>query len=291
MSFLKIIPERPCYIAAASCICPPAVQADIPGPRMADEPDYKPVIADANLRRRMGRILKMSVACGLDALGDICPDDVAGIVTFTGMGFMKDTISFGNSIYDRGEDMLNPSPFMQSTFNTASGYIALIRKIKAYNTAYVQQAAGFAAAFADAVMLLSENPGRYVLAAGFDEVTPEVDILRRRLGLNDGMPLGEGAGAFLLSDCSGYARLCGMAAASDNADELVAECMPGHPAVNVIRCSTLVPLYGASYLILAIVMADRISRREDSALTLYVDDVNMGGLMALVSFSGTEDIG
>ena len=114
-----IIPEKPCYIAGAAAL-----------PLSASEPDYKPVITDANLRRRMGRLLKMSVYCGLQALGDVASEEVAGIVTFTGMGFMKDTVSFGNSIYDRDEELLNPSPFMQSTFNTASGYIALIRKIR-----------------------------------------------------------------------------------------------------------------------------------------------------------------
>ena len=59
---------------------------------MAEEPDYKPVIKEANLRRRMGRLLKMAVCCGLKSLEGIDSSDVAGIVTFTGMGFMKDTI-------------------------------------------------------------------------------------------------------------------------------------------------------------------------------------------------------
>ena len=151
MSKLMIIPEKPCHIAGAAAL-----------PLSASEPDYKPVITDANLRRRMGRLLKMSVYCGLQALGDVASEEVAGIVTFTGMGFMKDTISFGNNIYDRDEDLLNPSPFMQSTFNTASGYIALIRKIRSYNTTYVQHASGFMASFADAVMLLDEHPGQHV---------------------------------------------------------------------------------------------------------------------------------
>ena len=85
-----IIPEKPCHITGAAAL-----------PLSASEPDYKPVITDANLRRRMGRLLKMSVYCGLQALGDVASEEVAGIVTFTGMGFMKDTVSFGNSIYDR----------------------------------------------------------------------------------------------------------------------------------------------------------------------------------------------
>lgn len=188
---MLFIPHKHLYISDASYVC-------------ADEPDYKEVITDANLRRRMGRLLKMAVWCGLKSLDGVPSERVAGIITSTGAGFMKDTISFGSSIFDREETLLNPSPFMQSTFNTASGYIALIRKIHAYNTTYVQQADGFAASLVDAAMLLDDaGEGDVALVGAFDEVTPEVDAIRQRLGLyrvRDGfLPLGEGAAAFLLS--------------------------------------------------------------------------------------------
>lgn len=185
------VPHKHLYISGASYVS-------------ADEPDYKEVITDANSRRRMGRLLKMAVWCGLKSLEGVPSERVAGIITSTGAGFMKDTISFGSSIFDREETLLNPSPFMQSTFNTASGYIALIRKIHAYNTTYVQQADGFVASLVDAAMLLDDaGEGNVALVGAFDEVTPEVDVIRQRLGLyrvGDGfLPLGEGAAAFLLS--------------------------------------------------------------------------------------------
>lgn len=188
---MLFIPHKHLYISGASYVS-------------ADEPDYKEVITDANSRRRMGRLLKMAVWCGLKSLDGVPSERVAGIITSTGAGFMKDTISFGSSIFDREETLLNPSPFMQSTFNTASGYIALIRKIHAYNTTYVQQADGFAASLVDAAMLLDDaGEGDVALVGVFDEVTPEVDVIRQRLGLyrvGDGfLPLGEGAAAFLLS--------------------------------------------------------------------------------------------
>ena len=188
---MLFIPHKHLYISGTSYVS-------------SDEPDYKEVITDANLRRRMGRLLKMAVWCGLKSLDDVPSERVAGIITSTGVGFMKDTISFGSSIFDREETLLNPSPFMQSTFNTASGYIALIRKIHAYNTTYVQQADGFAASLVDAAMLLDDaGEGNVALVGAFDEVTPEVDVIRQRLGLyrvGDGfLPLGEGAAAFLLS--------------------------------------------------------------------------------------------
>ena len=188
---MLFIPHKHLYISDASYVS-------------SDEPDYKEVITDANLRRRMGRLLKMAVWCGLKSLDGVPSERVAGIITSTGAGFMKDTISFGSSIFDREETLLNPSPFMQSTFNTASGYIALIRKIHAYNTTYVQQADGLAASLVDAAMLLDDaGEGDVALVGAFDEVTPEVDVIRQRLGLyrvGDGfLPLGEGAAAFLLS--------------------------------------------------------------------------------------------
>lgn len=188
---MLFIPHKYLYISGTSYVS-------------ADEPDYKEVITDANSRRRMGRLLKMAVWCGLKSLDGVPSESVAGIITSTGAGFMKDTISFGSSIFDREETLLNPSPFMQSTFNTASGYIALIRKIHAYNTTYVQQADGFAASLVDAAMLLDDaGEGDVALVGAFDEVTPEVDVIRQRLGLyrvGDGfLPLGEGAAAFLLS--------------------------------------------------------------------------------------------
>lgn len=188
---MLFIPHKHLYISGTSYVS-------------SDEPDYKEVITDANSRRRMGRLLKMAVWCGLKSLDGVPSERVAGIITSTGAGFMKDTISFGSSIFDREETLLNPSPFMQSTFNTASGYIALIRKIHAYNTTYVQQADGFAASVIDAAMLLDDAAeGNVALVGAFDEVTPEVDVIRQRLGLyrvGDGfLPLGEGAAAFLLS--------------------------------------------------------------------------------------------
>ncbi len=188
---MLFIPHKHLYIGGTSYVS-------------ADEPDYKEVITDANSRRRMGRLLKMAVWCGLKSLDGVPSERVAGIITSTGAGFMKDTISFGSSIFDREETLLNPSPFMQSTFNTASGYIALIRKIHAYNTTYVQQADGFAASLVDAAMLLDDaGEGNVALVGAFDEVTLEVDVIRKCLGLyrvGDGfLPLGEGAAAFLLS--------------------------------------------------------------------------------------------
>ena len=287
---MLFIPHKHLYISGTSYIS-------------ADEPDYKEVITDANSRRRMGRLLKMAVWCGLKSLDGVPSERVAGIITSTGAGFMKDTISFGSSIFDREETLLNPSPFMQSTFNTASGYIALIRKIHAYNTTYVQRADGFAASVVDAAMLLDDaGEGNVALVGAFDEVTPEVDVIRQRLGLyrvGDGfLPLGEGAAAFLLSaesssrslngtkDGNTALRFCGLANLSnlpECAENPFAELFGINASVNVISCADHVESLGAFRSLLPVLLCKLISEQQiPDGYTAIVDDVNEDGVIILL---------
>lgn len=252
---------------------------------MAEEPDYKPVIKEANLRRRMGRLLKMAVCCGLKSLEGIDSSDVAGIVTFTGMGFMKDTISFADNMLDM-PDLLNPSPFMQSTFNTASGYIALIRKIRAYNMTYVQRGAGLSAALTDASMLLSDAPSKSVLVGSFDEVTETVDRLRRYMGIYESMPLGEGASSFVVSgarpETTSY-RLLGIAPSSVPVDGFVNACAVSD-FVNVL-CSSYIHEVGAFMTMLPVVMSRFLlsnASLHPGTCILVKDDVNADGQMILL---------
>lgn len=252
---------------------------------MAEEPDYKPVIKEANLRRRMGRLLKMAVCCGLKSLDGTDSSDVAGIITFTGMGFMKDTISFADNMLDM-PDLLNPSPFMQSTFNTASGYIALIRKIRAYNMTYVQRGAGLSAALTDASMLLCEDPSKSVLVGSFDEVTETVDRLRLDLGIYKSMPLGEGASAFVVSgarpETTSY-RLLGIAPSSVPVNDFVNACAASE-VVNVL-CSSHIHEVGAFMTMLPVVMSRFLianAALHPGTCILVKDDVNADGQMTLL---------
>ena len=291
-----LIPEIPVSIVNANWLCSGEQAGNQPDDlRTVEVPDCRQVIPDANLRRRMGHLLKMSVYCGLRSIEDIVPEDVAGIITATGIGFMKDTVTFGDSIFDRNEELLNPSPFMQSTFNTASGYIALARKIRAYNTTYVHRAGGIAAALADAVMLLEETPDKYVLAGGFDEAVAAVDRIRRRLGYCSGehtLPLGEGAGFFCLTGREPEAsaeksrcRLLGVAPASASREEFIGACASMSPeclsetgSVKMLRCSEMAETSGVFPTMFMILLC----RASVSAGTvLVVDDVNPDGLMAL----------
>ena len=68
----------------------------------AQEPDYKEMITNANLRRRMSRMIKMGVACGLECLKDISPEKVDAIITATGLGCLADTEKFMNALMATG---------------------------------------------------------------------------------------------------------------------------------------------------------------------------------------------
>lgn len=162
------------------------------------EVDYKALIPDANLRRRMDRLLKMSVSAGLECIKDIPAGEIGGIVTATDLGFIDTTIKFADNLLDNSEQMLNPTPFMQSTFNTAAGYIALIRKIHAYNMTYVQSVSGLASCLNDVMMLLGEG-ARHVLAGAFEDSSETVSAIRRRFAGDDSVKFAGGAGFMLLS--------------------------------------------------------------------------------------------
>lgn len=282
-----IIPPVPCWLSSFNVISGNGHDS-VNAPEsliMAEEPDYKSVIKEANLRRRMGRLLKMAVCCGLKSLDGTDSSDVAGIITFTGMGFMKDTISFADNMLDM-PDLLNPSPFMQSTFNTASGYIALIRKIRAYNMTYVQRGAGLSAALTDASMLLCEDPSKSVLVGSFDEVTETVDRLRRDLEIYKSMPLGEGASAFVVSGTSPETtsyRLLGIAPSSVPVNDFVNACAASE-VVNVL-CSSYIHEVGAFMTMLPVVMSRFLianAALHPGTCILVKDDVNADGQMILL---------
>ncbi len=164
----------------------------------ACEPDYKILITNATLRRRMSRIVRMGVACGLECIGNLPPEQVQAIITATGLGCLADTEKFMNAIVENEEQLLNPTPFIQSTFNTIGAQIALICQIRAYNMTYVHRGLSFESALIDGMMRISEGDEN-VLVGAIDEITPSSHLIQQRLGLVKGTIAGEGAHFFLLS--------------------------------------------------------------------------------------------
>lgn len=168
----------------------------------ACEPDYKRIITNATLRRRMSRIVKMGVACGLECISDMPSEKIHGIITATGLGCLADTEKFLNTLIENEERMLNPTPFIQSTFNTIGAQIALFRQIHAYNMTYVHRGLSFESALLDAMLKIWEG-AENILVGAMDEITESSYIIQQRLGLLKEIQAGEGAQFFLLSRDAG----------------------------------------------------------------------------------------
>ena len=165
-----------------------------------DEPDYKAIITNANMRRRMSRIIKMSVSSALDCIKDVDSTQIEAIITATGLGCLHDTEKFMDNLMKYDEGALNPTTFIQSTFNTVSAQIALLLGLKVYNMTYVHGGLSFETALTDALLCLDEGK-KQVLLGAFDELTETGFILQNKLGLfRNGIKAGEGAQFFLLGN-------------------------------------------------------------------------------------------
>ena len=99
---------------------------------------------------------------------------------------------------DNEERMLNPTPFIQSTFNTIGAQIALIHQIHAYNMTDVHRGLSFESALLDAMMKIEEG-SENILVGAIDEMTETCYTIQQRLGMLKGIAAGEGAQFFLLS--------------------------------------------------------------------------------------------
>jgi hypothetical protein len=162
------------------------------------EPDYKEFIQDAGLRRRMSRIIRMSVASAIIAMREAKIESLDAIVTGTGWGCLADTEKFLVSIIQNEERLLNPSSFIQSTSNTIGAQIALMLGDKHYNNTYVHGSSSFESALTDAA-LLAEEGRDIILAGGFDELTPTKRHLLGRMGMWRDHKGGEGSAFFVLA--------------------------------------------------------------------------------------------
>lgn len=189
---------QPVYIQRIASIHPQGKSDDSRPYLQACKPDYKNIITNPTLRRRMSRIVKMGVSCGLECIGELPPEEIQGIITATGLGCLVDTEKFLSTLIDNEEQMLNPTPFIQSTFNTIGAQIALIRGIHAYNMTYVHRGLSFESALLDAMMKIWEGSG-HILVGAMDEMTDTSHAIQQRLGILKGIEAGEGAQFFLLN--------------------------------------------------------------------------------------------
>lgn len=177
--------------------------------------DIKTLIPEMNLRRRMSRVVKTSVAAGVESLLDFggrAPIDA--IVTGSGLGCIADSEKFLDGLIANDEALLNPTPFIQSTFNTVGAQIALLRGLHCYNTTYVNRWTTFENTLVDAALRIGAGLSRAVLVGAFDETTPSVEAVLTRLGVARAGRWGESSVFFVLTaeafDCS-VAAITGIA--------------------------------------------------------------------------------
>jgi 3-oxoacyl-(acyl-carrier-protein) synthase len=191
------------------------------------EPDYTNFI-DVRSLRRMSRIIKMGVAAAMECLHEAGEKNPGAIITGTAFGCLEDTGIFLTGLIEQKEEMLQPTPFIQSTHNTVGAQIALMLKCHEYNNTFVHKGFSFESALLDAIMLLHESKTRNVLAGGIDEITDISHAILTRFGSYKRFPVsnlslftsaskgtiaGEGAAFFLLSSQSSanaYAQLEGI---------------------------------------------------------------------------------
>lgn len=176
------------------------------------EPDYKPFIP-ANSLRRMTRVLKIGLTAALRCIQDSGISIPGPIVTGTGKGSLQDTEKFIKEIVTYKETALNPTPFIQSTYNSVNGLIALQQKCTAYNNTFVHRGFSFENALLDSMMLIQEGAS-HTLTGAFEEITAEHFYIKSRIGfwkenktdsrelyqhLSPGTIAGEGATFFTLT--------------------------------------------------------------------------------------------
>lgn len=152
--------------------------------RYSDDWNLKTIITDANMRRRMSRMVKMGVAAGLQCLANdnvVCPD---AIITASGLGCLSDSEKFLSALIANNEQQLPPTPFIQSTFNTIGSQIAILTNCTNYNMTYVNGLTSFDSALFDGLLTAADG-AQSVLVGVADELTPSLLTILERLNIAD----------------------------------------------------------------------------------------------------------
>lgn len=148
--------------------------------------NIKDLIPCMNTRRRMGTLLKESVATGVEAINEFEQfGTIDAIITASWLGCINDSEKFLRSMILNNEEQLNPTPFIQSTFNTVGAQIALIKGLNCYNITYTHGSDSLKCALLDAYVKLQIGACNNILVGIFDETTPSLDIILKRLHFVD----------------------------------------------------------------------------------------------------------
>lgn len=162
--------------------------------------DVRELVPAPDVRRRMSRVLRMGVSTGMEALASL-PEGtrVSAIITATRLGCLADSEKFLLSVVEGDGALLNPTPFIQSTFNTVGAQIALLNRNNCYNMTYVHGGESFGSALVDATIRIDQAGAEHVLVGLFDETTPTLERIKERLRGAKGLPDCDGAWFFVVS--------------------------------------------------------------------------------------------
>ena len=169
------------YISGLGCISPQqTINADfksfVPTAHETDflqclQPESYKEFINPIISRRLSRIIKMGIASAVISQRESGIANPGAIITGTGLGCVEDTEKFLMTMLDNNETLLNPTNFMQSTYNTISSQIAIILKCFGYNSTYVHRGFSFESALIDAMDLIRTGKVESALVGGIDEFT------------------------------------------------------------------------------------------------------------------------
>ena len=176
----------------------------------AIDADYRQYFAQ-NAARRLGKILKRALLVSKKAMAESGISQPEAIITGTGLGCIENTEIFLYKLVREGEELLNPTHFMQSTHNTISSLVAIETKCHAYNMTYAHKGISFECALQDAFIQLTSNRINSVLVGAHDEMTPARYTMLKKsgyLGNPNQTFAGETAVAMMLSTEKSENSLC-----------------------------------------------------------------------------------
>jgi 3-oxoacyl-[acyl-carrier-protein] synthase II len=228
--------KQPLYIHAATAISPQQsfkqheflkeTNSSDTGKLYAVEAPYAEYISPVAIRR-MSRIMKITISTAMQCLKEAGVKTPDAIITGTGRGGVTDMEVFVKDMIRTEEGALNPTGFIQSTYNSPNGWIAMQSGATSYNQTYVHRGCSFELALLDAQMLAAENEEpKNILVGCYDEMTEDHFIIRSKLGYWKREPIdskhllensttrgtvgGEGAAFFLVNSVAEGASSCVM---------------------------------------------------------------------------------
>jgi 3-oxoacyl-(acyl-carrier-protein) synthase len=176
-------------------------------------PDFKSYINPIQLRR-LSRLQRIGLAAAVIAMNDSGLSQIDGIVTASGNGSSQSKSSFIQEVLTQNEKQITPTHFLQSSYNSLAGLVAMTYRCQGYNSNHVSNGIAFETALQDTMLQLADNPLMNFLVGAYDEsyedhfeLDNRTGQFKRELGSSlelferktKGTLYGEGAAFFCLS--------------------------------------------------------------------------------------------